>query len=351
MPLVSVCIPTCNRPSYLKRTLQCVRNQKFTDYEVIIINDGGCDISSIVKGQNDARIRIIVNDKRMGPSFARNTAIANAQGKYITYMDDDDVYYEDHLHTLVTYMREHEFVYSECTDVLEDENGVVLKKENRFYPPYHPSLIKRCNFIPIGGIMHRKDLIEKTGGFDCNISFGEDWELWIRCSRILPFHHIKKVTWEYRKRDSNHNRNNIHDAKINTRSINEIIWKKHSLIPNIRALYPDSVPDWAVEKLSAMLGDEKIFVYGAGTFFKQVYPSIKNNILGIFDANHAKLDRHFRDRYNLGVLPPEKLNLVNKSRILSTAVGNVRDVLITIYTFQGRVDNIIFLDDFLDQPN
>jgi len=108
MPTVSVIIPTYNRPLLLKRAISSVIRQTFSDFELLIINDGECEkeISQILAAANDPRVKYIRNKRRKGGSGARNTGILNSRGQYVALLDDDDewlpVKLEKQIHLLRT---------------------------------------------------------------------------------------------------------------------------------------------------------------------------------------------------------------------------------------------------------
>jgi glycosyltransferase involved in cell wall biosynthesis len=91
-PLISVILPTYNRLDFLPETVESILNQTFSDFELIIINDGSTDnTESWVKEQTDERIRYIGYSKNQGVSYARNQGLDAARGKYIAFIDSDDI--------------------------------------------------------------------------------------------------------------------------------------------------------------------------------------------------------------------------------------------------------------------
>ena len=99
-PFFSIIIPVFNREKLISQTLNSVRNQSFKDFEVITVDDYSEDksidaIQSIM--YNDDRIKLIKHEKNKGRSAARNTGLSHAKGKWICYLDSDDIYEKNHL--------------------------------------------------------------------------------------------------------------------------------------------------------------------------------------------------------------------------------------------------------------
>jgi glycosyltransferase involved in cell wall biosynthesis len=104
-PLVSVIVPTLNRPAMLQDALASIAAQTYSPIEVIVVNDAGVDVEGVVSrfGLKE-RIVYLKHAINKGLPTARNTGLKAASGDYIAYLDDDDVYYPDHIHTLVSFL-------------------------------------------------------------------------------------------------------------------------------------------------------------------------------------------------------------------------------------------------------
>jgi glycosyltransferase involved in cell wall biosynthesis len=204
IPLISVIIPTYNRPKLLSRAIQSVLTQDVENFEVIVINDSGYDVVDIIKKLDDDRIVYKQHSENRGLAEARNTGLKYAKGKYITYLDDDDLYYENHLSTLASFLENnpvYQVAYTDAfTSIQENLNGeyVETKKELRYSFDFNYDRILYENFIPVLCIMHRKDCIDHVGTFDPILKRTEDWDLWIRMSRVFKFAHINKTTCKFR---------------------------------------------------------------------------------------------------------------------------------------------------------
>ena len=100
-PLVTVVLPTFNRPRYLPVALASVLRQSYGHLQVIVVNDGGTDVRDIVGSFNDPRVVFINRAENRGKAFSLNEALSRAVGKYVAYLDDDDLFYPNHIAVLL----------------------------------------------------------------------------------------------------------------------------------------------------------------------------------------------------------------------------------------------------------
>ncbi|MEB2308882.1 MAG: glycosyltransferase [Candidatus Brocadiaceae bacterium] len=202
-PLVSVIVPTFNRPDTLKVSLESIASQTYKHIEVVVVNDAGEDVSAVVDLFHDRlSIQYLVHSENKGLAAARNTAIRHASGEYIAYLDDDDRFYQDHIETLVTYLETHEdkVAYTDAFRVCQEkENGryIVKQKDVPYSFDFDSDLILAQNLFPVLCIMHKKSCLDEVGFFDESLTTHEDWDLWIRMSRKYHFAHIPKITAEF----------------------------------------------------------------------------------------------------------------------------------------------------------
>ncbi|MCU7497217.1 MAG: glycosyltransferase, partial [Ignavibacteria bacterium] len=205
LPLVSVIIPTYNRPQYLRQSIQSVLNQTYTNLEVLIINDAGCDVKSIVDEIGDKRVSYICHENNKGLAAARNTGIRNAKGKYIAYLDDDDIYYPHHISTLVNFLEAgpYRIAYTDAYRAIQElQNGkyVTVEKDIPFSRSFSRDMLLYLNIAPVQCFMHEKSICNELGLFDETLPAHEDWEYWLRLSRKNDFMHLTVLTSEFRQR-------------------------------------------------------------------------------------------------------------------------------------------------------
>lgn len=202
-PLVSVIIPTKDRPEILAQAVQSVLNQTFPDTEIIVINDGGIDVQNVLDPLNLKRnIIYLKHDQNLDRSAARNTGIHAASGKYIAYLDDDDTYHPSHVETLVNFLEnsEHKVAYTDAMmaeQQKQDGKYVTIHRTVPYSLDFDNENILVNNFIPILCLMHEKSCLDETGAFDVNLGTHEDWDLLIRLSRKFKIAHIKETTCEF----------------------------------------------------------------------------------------------------------------------------------------------------------
>ncbi len=205
--MVSVIVPTHNRPEMVADAVKSVLDQKYKNFELLVVNDAGPDIEPIITSMNGkSNITYVRHSVNRGLAAARNTGIKLSRGKYIAYLDDDDIFYPDHLETLVHYLEnsDHKIVYTDAHrahQVKENGQYVTQKIDLPYSQDFDYDQILVSNFVPVLCFMHEKSCLDKTGLFDESLPVVEDWDLWIRMSRFYEMPHIKKVTAEFRSRD------------------------------------------------------------------------------------------------------------------------------------------------------
>ena len=226
-PLVSVVLITYNRPDLLKTALGSVLEQTYEDLEVIVVNDGGLDVSQIVEQFDDPRITCVQNQKNLGAASARNIGIGSAKGKYIAYLDDDDRYYPTHLETLVRALESSRvrFAYTDSywrAVIKQGDRWCRKSKDVLYSEDFDRDTLFADNYIPIICVMHDVELFEDAGYFDEGLQCLEDWDLWIRMAMHCDFKHIEEITCEVSNRikDGNSTNDRLKSVKAVTKVIN-----------------------------------------------------------------------------------------------------------------------------------
>ena len=201
-PLVSVIVPTYNRPDMLKEALTSVLSQTYQNVEVIVVNDAGDDVKDVIDALNsEGKIIYLQHKENKGLPAARNTGLKAAKGKYIAYLDDDDIYYPNHLETLVNFLENSDYkvAYTDSYCAFQEwitDRYVTVGKKIIYSHDFNRQKLLISNYIPVLNMVHRKDIIELAGLFDETLDAHEDWDMWIRLSQYGDFHHINIPTTE-----------------------------------------------------------------------------------------------------------------------------------------------------------
>ncbi|MEW6053869.1 MAG: glycosyltransferase family 2 protein [Nitrospirota bacterium] len=204
--LVSIIVRTKDRPALLRRALKSIAAQTYRPIEVVLVNDGGCDLDVEELGRilGNASLNYIRLRENRGRARAGNTGIENARGDYIGFLDDDDEFYPEHISTLMSFLKDSEYriAYTDSLMVYaryHDSTGEmeVMRKEVMFSHDFDFDLLVFENYIPLLCLLFARETVLSVSGFDESFDLYEDWDMLIRLGEIQPFHHIRKTTAEY----------------------------------------------------------------------------------------------------------------------------------------------------------
>lgn len=222
--LVSVIIPYYFGEDYIKECLESVFKQSYTAIEVIIVNDGSPRKFLDELKNTDYPNLIIYHQENQGQSAARNKGVDLSCGKFILFLDCDDkldTSYIEKTHKILTDHADVKICYTKG-QYFEGRNG------EWELPKFKLESFLFENCIPIGALFYKSDFI-KVGGFDTNLTYFEDWDLWISIIKNGgKVSMIDEELYYYRIRDTE---NSLTDRHINddfTNGINRfLIYQKH----------------------------------------------------------------------------------------------------------------------------
>jgi glycosyltransferase involved in cell wall biosynthesis len=223
--VVSVIIPCFNNASTIEETIASVQNQTFKSFEIIVVDDGSTDgsidvVNQIIAQDADKKISVY-QQQNSGPSKARNLGASYAKGKYLMFLDADDLIHTDYLQLTVDLLEKEDalnVVYSKAAFFDARKGEWKLK-------PFSRKKILMENMIFISAVV-RKSVFDGVGGFDERINYCEDWDLWIGI--VFTYggvYRIDKTLFYYRKRQDSSSLSDKMNFKIHD-SI-EFIYKKH----------------------------------------------------------------------------------------------------------------------------
>ena len=205
-PLVSIIVPTYNRPDFLALNLKTLLKQTYTNIEIIVVNDAGEDVEYVISNINDDRITYVANDKNMGLGASRNVGIKNSNGEWLCFIDDDDGAYPFHVQTLVNYAQKSnaKAIYTDAVRLKQERKAnqyVITGQDYPYSVAFNKDLLLIQNISPVNCFMIHKSIFDDVGLFDEELKRYEDWDMWIRISQKYPMLHIAIPTCFYTWRD------------------------------------------------------------------------------------------------------------------------------------------------------
>lgn len=203
-PLVSIIVRTKDRPKLLRNALKSVAAQTYRPIEVVLVNDGGCDLPTeeLKDILDDVDLNYIRLEHNTGRAHAGNVGIENAQGEFIGFLDDDDELYPEHVGILADRMviEGSRIVYSDA-EIVHIEMTVGEKvtekiKHVTYSCDFSPKILLIQNYIPFMCLLFHGEIL-KTERFDERFELFEDWKLLIKLSHKYWFDHVSGVTAKY----------------------------------------------------------------------------------------------------------------------------------------------------------
>ena len=220
MPKVSIVLPVYNGEKYIKKAVDSILNQSFSDFELIIVNDCSTDnTEKILDLCDDDRIVIINNSENQKLPKSLNIGFKKAKGEYLTWTSDDNEYHTDALKSMINILDEKSdvgLVYSDYILIDENDN------------PINESILPEPDNIIMGNcvgacFLYRKSVADLVGEYDYNLFLAEDYDYWLRIYENSKMYHLSMVLYNYRTHS-----NSLSKTKINN-VINQTskLWLKH----------------------------------------------------------------------------------------------------------------------------
>lgn len=195
-PLCSIIVPTMNREEYLPICINSFLSQYYNNWEAIIVNDAGKDVSDIVNSFHDKRLKYISNPVNVGLGATRNEGLKVAQGEYICYVDQDDGIFPHFLQTMLKEIQscDNYLIYCDVVRKIqkrnEDKTYSVVAMDIPLSINYDHDLLLIQNITPVTGIFHQRKLLDYIGNFDTTLKRYEDHDFLIRASLKKELKHI-----------------------------------------------------------------------------------------------------------------------------------------------------------------
>lgn len=198
MPAVSILMSIYNGEKTLERSLKSIFEQDFTDFEVLCVNDCSTDGTTNILASWQARfpeqLIIIENQSNLGLTRSLNLALQRASSQYIARIDADDFWEPTKLTKQVQFLHQH----PECGIVGSNHINIYDHNPNPkkvYLPETHAAIARylfRRNPFAHSCILARTELLQKAGGYNENIRYGQDYDLWLRCFPHTQFYNIQE---------------------------------------------------------------------------------------------------------------------------------------------------------------
>ena len=192
--MISVVIPLYNKEKSIATTLESVFAQSYTDYEVVVVDDGSTDNSqNIVRGLVNDKIRLI-SKPNGGVCSARNRGIQEAKGEYIALLDGDDIWDKEYLSEQVKMIRDFPEAAMWGINFAETMNGQLMRKLETALPEGYRGYVEKyfelkgriSDLFHSSAVVIRKEVFDKVGYFDERIKYSEDIDMWWRIIAVHP---------------------------------------------------------------------------------------------------------------------------------------------------------------------
>lgn len=255
MKKVSVIMSSFDSAKFLKKAIESILLQSYSNFELILIDDASTDDSKEILrtyAETDSRIIPIFNKENLGLTRNLNIAISLSQSEYIARMDADDIALPTRLEKQVNFLDSHvhiDLVGSAAIDIDENGEKIQLRKS----PQTHNEIIKllpKANPMTHSTVMFRKEKFEKIGFYNEAYRTTQDYEMWFRAAGYgLKFHNLQDVLLYYRMDNNYHKRKSfkyrLYDCKLRLECYQHIqlpIFKYYyAMIPIILGLVPENI--------------------------------------------------------------------------------------------------------------
>ncbi len=269
--LISVIIPLYNKEKYIEDTIKSVLNQTFTDFELIIVNDGSTDNSlKVIEKFNDERINVF-SKENAGVSSARNYGIYKSKGEYIAFLDADDTYFKEHLNNLYYFMLQNKGVNIVCDKYTSDkkikssENATitVINKNNilnYFSKSQFPFSLCNC-------LIKRKYIENYNLNFEEKLSIGEDINFILKLNQYSKIYLTNKYGLFYNRDDEDSIMNKLSKYRSLPNYFKNVAIHKYTSLEN--------------KKMKKFLQNEYLKIAFQNRNVKISFQEIKDNIIKI----------------------------------------------------------------------
>ncbi len=349
MPKVSIVLPTYNGEKYIRESIDSIIKQTFTDWELIIVNDCSTDntqkiIDSYV--EIDSRIRTIKNDINQKLPESLNIGFRKAQGEYLTWTSDDNIYLSDALEIMVDYLEKNQDSVLICASMnMIDSDGKFLMRHYDY--TYEDMLCDDC----VGAcFMYRRCVLKDIGEYDPTRFLVEDYDYWLR---ILFYYgkidYIDKTLYLYRVHENSltgKRKKDIHEQLLSLQEdyaieLVEHLKTKKDLLCRVyyellfgghnnqfvKNAFLREAPEIGHERKGNI--DRPIIIYGAGDYGKKAYERYGDKVVFFADRNEKIVGKKIN---GIEILSVDRLSKLQNEYAIMIAVysANIYSCIVTL---------------------
>lgn len=238
-PKVSICIPTYNRKEYLREALDSILAQTYKDYEIVIVDDGSTDGTEQMLKDAGYPIRYYLQENQ-GEAASRNKLIELSRGRFVAFIDSDDLLMPDAIEHMVKVMdAESGNVIVYGTYLRIDENGNVCGRcKRKLYSGYITKYLFEDIFVHPNGSMYPKKVLQELGGFDTSLKVCPDYDLELRASLKYRFVALQEPTFKHRRHSGNVSEPSFANRKVELDVLEDFYFNGggDKIIPRHRAM-------------------------------------------------------------------------------------------------------------------
>ncbi|HBC34102.1 MAG TPA: glycosyl transferase [Marinobacter adhaerens] len=203
-PLVSIITPTYNRADFIGQAVNSVLAQTYTNFELLIIDDGSTDHSRdmLQPFLTDSRLRYF-HQENQGQSVARNLALSEAKGDFVCFLDSDNYWPAEKLEHQIELFRRHpdyDVIYADII-VIDEKGQEITRKNMRRYSGHIARYMIRDNCVSMNTAMARRRCFDELGVMSGKRRVADDYDLWLRFSARFRFLYVPEFFAYYRVMD------------------------------------------------------------------------------------------------------------------------------------------------------
>lgn len=202
-PLVSIVIPTHNRPDHLERALESALRQTYENIEIIVVDDGS-ELSLEVFEERSPSVRFLKNSTNRGACYSRNRGLEIAKGDYINFLDDDDELYPKKIELQIEKFQESEetnlgMVTCHLLDCRSGDKKII---ENVIRGDVYKEMLSGFAVSGTEAMLFKSSLFDQIEGFDENLESSQEYDLFIRASEVCTIDYVDQVLTRKNRSDN-----------------------------------------------------------------------------------------------------------------------------------------------------